>query len=326
MRRTTTRGRNNQTNHRRHQSTVTHNRNTTFGPFSTLFCFLFATSLFAMNNSTTTRTAWSSDELSSQLHAMDSILDLAAQYDLTHAAADPLYSSSSSSQQQQPRETPPTQQEKVPRSIEVAGLVLDIERTQRQLAQMESQLRNIRKLQLAEDFSRHSFNDRIRCLDTFADQINLLHQNQAQLLNRLNRASSSYDGDFRRSHQQQQGVIMMDPQHHRDFVELFYQIQDEVPKIDGYLKALLGWKQQQEQHSSLMGQTYSSSASSTLTSRSQNAISNLDRLKASLDELTSLSQQQLEILEASSKLQANLIKVLQSSSSPSTSTMKHTMK
>ncbi|KAF9285925.1 hypothetical protein BGZ88_009332 [Linnemannia elongata] len=227
---------------------------------------------------------------------MDSILDLAAQYDLTHAAADPLYSSSSSSQQQQPRETPPTQQEKVPRSIEVAGLVLDIE------------------------------HDRIRCLDTFADQIKLLHQNQAQLLNRLNRASSSYDGDSRRSHQQQQGVIMMDPQHHRDFVELFYQIQDEVPKIDGYLKALLGWKQQQEQHSSLMGRTSPSSASSTLTSRSQNVSSSLDRLKTSLDELTSLSQQQLEILEASSKLQANLIKVLQSSSSPSSSTMKHTMK
>ncbi|KAG9065127.1 hypothetical protein KI688_002449 [Linnemannia hyalina] len=258
---------------------------------------------------------------------MDSILDLAAQFNLTpspSAVADPL-SLSSSSQQQQPRETPPTQQVQVPRSIRVAGLVLDIERTQRQLAQMESQLRDIRKLQLAEDFSSHSINDRIRCLDTFADQIMLLHQNQAQLLDRLNRTSSSfsYDGDSRHSHHQQQDVIIMDPQYHHDFVELFYQIQDEVPKIDGNLRALLGWNQQQQQDSSLMGRTSSSSASSTLTSRSQNATT-LDRLKTSLDGLTSLSQQQLEILEASSKLQANLIKVLQSSSS--SSTMKHTMK
>ncbi|KAK3840426.1 MAG: hypothetical protein JOS17DRAFT_727010 [Linnemannia elongata] len=205
--------------------------------------------------------------------------------------------------------------------------------------------------------------DRIRCLDTFTDQIKFLHQNQAQLLHRLNR-TSSYDDESRHSLQQQQGVIMMDPQYHRDFVELFYQIQDEVPKIDGHLKALLGWNQQQQQDSSLVGRT-SSSASSTLTSRSQND-STLDRLvcsifvslflscvrvfflllfssglhlfifsprplsvfafqKTSLDGLTSLSQQQLEILEASSKLQANLIKVLQSSSS-SSSTLKHTMK
>ncbi|KAF9550238.1 hypothetical protein EC957_001145 [Mortierella hygrophila] len=261
---------------------------------------------------------------------MESILDLAAQFNLTpspSAATDPL-SPSSSSSQQPPRETPPTQQEQVPRSIRVAGLVLDIEHTQRQLAQMESQLRDIRKLQLAEDFSSHSINDRIRCLDTFADQIMLLHQNQAQLLDRLNRTSSSsfsfsYDDDSRHSRQQQQDVIIMDPQYHHDFVELFYQIQDEVPKIDGHLRALLGWNQQQQQDSSLMERTSSSSASSTLTSRSQNATT-LDRLKTSLDGLTSLSQQQLEILEASSKLQANLIKVLQPSSS--SSTMKHTMK
>lgn len=70
---------------------------------------------------------------------------------------------------------------------------------------------------------------------------------------------------------------MMDPQYHRDFVELFYQIQDEVPKIDGHLRALLGWNQQQQQDSSSMGRTSASSASSTLTSRSQNA-STLDRL------------------------------------------------
>ncbi|KAF8945457.1 hypothetical protein BGZ47_002604 [Haplosporangium gracile] len=260
---------------------------------------------------------------------MDSILDLAAQFNLTSlpsTAADPL-SSSSSISQQQPRETPPTEQEQElePRSIKVADLVLDIERTQRRLAQMESQLRNIRKLQLAEDFSSHSINDRIRCLDTFSDQIALLNQNQTQLLDKLN-SSSSYD-DPRYNHQKQIGVIIMDPQYHRDFVALFSQIQVEIPKIDGHLRALLAWKQQQQQHqqdSPITGRTSSSSLSSASLG-SQNT-SAMDRLKTSLDGLTGLSQQQLEILEASSKLQTNFIKVLQSSSSRYCSAVKNTMK
>jgi hypothetical protein len=92
-----------------------------------------------MNTSTSTsRATWSSDELSSQLHTLDSILDLAAQFNLTSspsATADPL-SSSPSQQQQRQHETPPTQQEQNPRSIIVADLILDIERTQRQLSQV----------------------------------------------------------------------------------------------------------------------------------------------------------------------------------------------
>ncbi|KAK3846976.1 MAG: hypothetical protein J3R72DRAFT_208829 [Linnemannia gamsii] len=262
-----------------------------------------------MSNSTTSasRTAWSSDELSSQLHAMDSILDLAAQFNLAPSpsaatfSADP-FSSSSSKQQ----ETPPTPQQQL-RSVKVADLVLDIERTRGQLAQMESQLRNIKKLQLANDFSSHSIDDRIRCLDDFSQQISLLHQNQAQLLGRLTRSSSSpFD------HSNERGLIMMDPQYHRDFVNLFYRIQDEIPKIDGHLKALGTWKQD----SGLMGRSSSSSSPSLVLQND----STIDRLKTSLDGLTGLSQQQLEILEASSKLQANLVKVLQSSSSSSTTT------
>lgn len=68
----------------------------------------------------------------------------------------------------------------------------------------------------------------------------------------------------------------MDPQYHRDFVDLFYQIQDEVPKIDGHLRVLLGWDQQEG--SSLMGRTSSSSASSALSLGGAQSASTIDRL------------------------------------------------
>jgi hypothetical protein len=115
----------------------------------------------------------------------------------------------------------------------------------------------------------------------------LLHQNQAQLLDRLSRNSSSpassLSSSSRYSHQPQQGVIMMDPQYHRDFVDLFYQIQDEIPKIDGHLKALLGWSQQQKQQqgSALIERASSSSASLTLSSGGSQKASIMDRLVSS---------------------------------------------
>jgi len=127
-------------------------------------------------------------------------------------------------------------------------------------------------------------------LDDFSEQILLLYQNRTQLLDRLHRtstaSSSSFNGQHRDLHfnqqqqqqQQQQGhggVIMMDPKYHRDFVDLFYQIQDEIPKIDGYLKALHSWN---EEDSYLMRPPSGPSSSSA-----PQATSTIDRLVSSLD-------------------------------------------
>jgi hypothetical protein len=99
-------------------------------------------------------------------------------------------------------------------------------------------------------------------LDDFSQQIELLHQSRVQLLDRLTRSHS-----IQQQRQQEREIIIMDPQFHRDFVDLFYRIQEELPKMDGHLKALETWKQD----SGLMGQ-HSSSVAAALPG------STLDRL------------------------------------------------
>ncbi|KAG0223246.1 hypothetical protein BGX31_008630 [Mortierella sp. GBA43] len=138
-------------------------------------------------------------------------------------------------------------------SISAAQLVLDTMALQEQLAEVD---------------------DRIRCLNEFADQLLMLQQHRGQWIERLNRPRESEH-------------MMMEHQYHQDFVGLFHRIQQQVPILQQNLDAM-AWSDE------------------FLASPAE-----LEQIKTSLDELSVLTQQQTDIADASERLQSNLIHVLQ---------------
>ncbi|KAI8349331.1 hypothetical protein B0O80DRAFT_501424 [Mortierella sp. GBAus27b] len=159
-------------------------------------------------------------------------------------------------------------------SISAAQLVLDTMALQEQLAEVASQSRTAQKLSLTDGIHCHGIDDRIRCLNEFADQLLMLQQHRGQWIERLNRPRESEH-------------MMMEHQYHQDFVGLFHRIQQQVPILQQNLDAM-AWSDE------------------FLASPAE-----LEQIKTSLDELSVLTQQQTDIADASERLQSNLIHVLQ---------------
>ncbi|KAF9364248.1 hypothetical protein BGX34_002071 [Mortierella sp. NVP85] len=162
----------------------------------------------------------------------------------------------------------------VSESISAARMILETVSLQKQLAEAENQLRAIRKLLLAGGID--GIDDRIQCLDDFANQLLQLQQHRNQFVDKLNRPRV---GEH----------IVMDHQYHKDFVRLFQRIQEQVPMLQQNLDAI-AWKD------------------GFLCSTRE-----LEQMKACLGELTELTQRQTEIADASQRLQASLANVLQCS-------------
>ncbi|KAF9290431.1 hypothetical protein BGZ68_007059 [Mortierella alpina] len=189
---------------------------------------------------------------------MDSFLELAAHFNLTSS-----YSESAPAATQQPA------------SMNAAQRILDIEKIQAQLAEIQSNMRIIQKNQLSDGIRSHSAEARIHCLVDFADQVALLQQHRQQLLAKLDRPRTAEH-------------IIMEQQYHKDIVSVFEQIQEELPRIEQTLNDV-EWK------NGFLEST-----------------SHIDQLRASLEELTELSRKQENIATVTHKLHSNLTKVLHS--------------
>ncbi|CAO3565622.1 unnamed protein product [Mortierella alpina] len=162
-----------------------------------------------------------------------------------------------------------------PASIKTAQRVLDIEKIQAQLAEIQTKMRAVQKIQLSDGTKSHSAETRIQCLVEFADQISLLQQSRLQLLERLDRPRTAKH-------------IIMDQQYHKDIVGLFEQIQEEAPRIEQTLDDI-------EWRDGFMEST-----------------AHIDQLRANLKELTELSNKQENIAVVTHRLHTNLTKVLHS--------------